>query len=299
MIRFERVSIERAGQIAVEGVSLEVPAGLAVAVIGRSGAGKSTLLAAAATAVPLHAGDIVAEGRSVRRDPAGVRRIVGYAPNRLPAWPGLTAGEFLELYAAAAGLGGDRLRTAVAKALDLAGLGPDGRASLDALPPGPAKRLLIARALLHDPQVLLLDDPCGGLDPLERAAIERLVDDAHLIGRTVLAAIDDARVPACFTHLAVLREGRIVATGPTTPAAFAEGRRWTLRLACPAAADAAVGVLAARGIEARALDPDTVACVHDPAGGPFADVVAAVVQVGIPVEAAGFDPPWTAQLLDR
>ena len=167
---------------------------------------------------------------------------------------------------------------------------------LDALADGEAKRLLLARAIMHDPQVLLLDDPFTGLDPDGRREAERLVADAHLMGRTVLAAVDDADLPPCFTHIAVMHEGRVVAVGPADPAAF-PGRTWTHRIECPGRAAEAVRTIGPLVVEARAVDDDVVTCRHDPAGGPFADVIAGLVRAGIPVESAAFDPPWAAQLL--
>ncbi|MFM8378400.1 MAG: ATP-binding cassette domain-containing protein, partial [Planctomycetia bacterium] len=122
MIAFLHATLAFGDRRALDAVSLEVPAGRTIAIIGRTGAGKSTLLAAAAGAVPLSGGDITVGGHSVRRDPAAVRRLVGYVPCRPPAWPPARVGEFLDLAALSAGLGGKPLRTAVAKALDLAGL---------------------------------------------------------------------------------------------------------------------------------------------------------------------------------
>lgn len=297
MIRCDRATVERAGHVVVEQLTFAVAPGHAAALVGRSGAGKSSLVAAAATALPLHAGDILVDGRSARRDPAAVRRLVGYVPARMPEWPGLRADEFLELFAASAGLAGTDLAKAVDRALDRAGLAPGRDTPLDALSAGAAKRLLVARALLHDPQVLLLDDPFAGLDPAERRDLERTIADAHLMGRAVLAAIDDADVPACFTHLAVLAEGRLVAEGPLDPAAFPT-RTWRRVIACPGRAADAARVLGGVGADATALDADSVACRHDPTRTPFAEALAALVRAGIPVEATGFDPPWPAQLLE-
>jgi ABC-2 type transport system ATP-binding protein len=298
MIRCERATVERSGQVVVESVSLGVAPGHATAIVGRSGAGKSSLLAAVATAVPLHAGDIVVDGRSVRSQPDLVRRIVGYVPDRLPEWADVRAGEFLELFATAAGLAGPRLAAAVDRGLTLAGLQREGHRALESLAAGEAKRLLVGRALLHDPQVLVLDDPFAGLDHDGVAEVARLVGDAHLMGRTVLAAVDSGQVPGCFTHVAVLREGRLVAHGPADPAAFATGRSWRHRIECPGHAEAAVRELGARGVDAAVLDGSLLTCVHEPARGPFAELIAALVGAGIPVASAAFDPPWPAQLCD-
>ena len=126
MIRCDRASVEQGGQLVLEAVSLHVRPGEAWAVIGVSGAGKSMLVAAAATVVPLHGGDILVDGRSVRRESEGVRRAAGYVPDRPPEWPGLRASEFLELFAVAAGLRGRALAQAVEKGLVLAALAGRG-----------------------------------------------------------------------------------------------------------------------------------------------------------------------------
>jgi ABC-type multidrug transport system ATPase subunit len=299
MIRCERATVERSGRVVVESLSLAVAPGEALAVVGRTGAGKSSLLAAVAPGLPLHAGDILVDGHSVGRQAEQVRRRVGYVPDRLPGWPGLRAGEFLEVFAAAAGLQGGGLRTAVDRALGMAGLDRERSAPLDDLPAGHRKRILVARALLHDPQVLLLDDPFGGLDAFERRDVARLVADAHLIDRTVLAAIDDADVPACFTHLAVLAEGRLVASGPAEPAAFADGRTWRCAMACRGAASRVAHIV--RGLlgACEYEEPDRVMFALDPARLSLGSVVAAVSQAGINVEWAGFDPPWPAQVMGQ
>lgn len=297
MIHCDQLTIEQGGQIVIDRIALAVSAGQTLALIGRTGAGKSTLLAALATAIPPRSGDITVQGQSVRRNAAGVRRLIGYVPARLEAWPAARATDFLELFAGAAGLSGPGLRRAIDKALALAGLDGGGSQRIDRLSAGAAKRLLLARALLHDPQVLLLDDPLGGLDPAGRAAVERLVGDTHLMGRTVLAAIDDAWVPDCFTHLAVLREGRLVAAGRNDPATFAEGRRWRYQLRCPGRVEAASRALAAVVADVQVADADTLIAVIDPGRVSPAELVAAVVRAGLPVEAAGYDPPWQAQLV--
>ncbi|MEI6240040.1 MAG: ATP-binding cassette domain-containing protein [Planctomycetia bacterium] len=298
MILFRNATLALGDRPVVEGVSFEALAGRSVAVIGRTGAGKTSLLAAAATALPLDAGDITVHGHSVRREAAAVRRLVGYVPARPPAWPPCRIAEFLELAASSAGLQGKPLRTAVAKALDLAGLAGRATDPIDVLPDGSGRRLLLARALLHDPQVILLDDPFNALDPADRAGVEALVSDAHLMGRTVLAAIDDAVVPPCFTDLVVLQAGRVATTGSCAIETFAAGRRFTFRITCRGRADDAAAVMHGLADDARAVDLDHAEATIDPGVTPAARLVATVVAAGIPIDAAGFHPAWTAQLLE-
>ena len=150
--------------------------------------------------------------------------------------------------------------------------------------------------------MLVLDDPFGNLDPCERLAVERLVGDMHIGGRTAIAAIDDARVPDCFTHLAVLSEGRLVHRGPADFAAFSAGRQWRYRLRCAGQAEAAIGVVGRLADRLEASDADTLDCTltggQASAQPPIARIIEALVRAGISVEAAGLHPHWTIQLLD-
>ena len=313
MIRCDRVIVERSGQMVIDRLSLSIGTGETLAVIGRSGAGKTTLLESLATAIAVRGGDIVVDGHSVRRDPDAVRARIGYAPSHLVSWPAVRADEFLSLFARSAGLGGRGLAEAVDRALDLAGLNGRGAPSIDRLSDGQAKLLLIGRALVHAPDVLILDDPFGNLDPRQRQAIERLVGDLQIGGRTVVAAIDDARVPDCFTHLAVLSEGRLVAQGPATFAAFSASRAWRYRLQCPGQAEAAVALIgqSAGWLVGRladrveALDATILDCTIEfppiaTTGSPqeaLSEIIATLVRAGIAVEAASLHPHWTEQLV--
>lgn len=298
MIRCDRVIVERAGQMVVDRLSLEIPSGTALAVIGRSGAGKTALLAALAVAEPIRGGDVELFGQSVRRDPEAVRRRIGYAPATLVDWPAVRADDFLALCAAASGLRGPGLESAVAGALETAGLTGRGDIALDAIDAGRAKRLLIARALLHAPDALLLDDPFSGLDPAGRRWLERLIDDLRLAGRTVVAAIDDACVPDCFTDLAVLAEGRLVASGRAEVTAFLAGRAWRFRIVVVGAAGPAAAVLERLSDGVEEVDGRTLDCILRPDGARPEDIVAAFVRAGFAVAAAGIHPCWTAQLID-
>jgi len=306
MIRCDRVIVERSGQMVIDRLSLSIGAGETCAIIGRGGAGKSTLVEALATAIPVRGGDVVVAGHSVRREPDAVRARIGYVPSHLSAWPAVRADEFLSLFARSAGLSGRNLTAAVDRALALAALSGRGDTLIDRLPDGQAKLLLIGRALLHAPDVLILDDPFGNLDPRQRQAIERLIGDMQIGGRTVIATIDDARVPDCFTHLAVLKEGRFAHHGPATFAAFAGGRAWRYRLQCPGQAEAAAAAVGRLGHRVEALDATILDCVLEfpptnPTGSPPATlsaIVAALVRTGITVEAASLHPHWTEQLVE-
>ena len=302
MIRCDRLIVAHAGQMVIDRLTFGVAAGEAWAIIGETGAGKSSLLAALAGGLPIRGGDVTIAGRSLRREAAVALERVGYAPPHLAGWPAVRADEFLALVAGAH-RGAEAARAAVDRGLALAGLAGRPAAAVDGLSDGTAKLLLIARALLHDPDVLVLDDPFSGLDPHGRERIERLVADAHLAGRAVVAAIDDARVPDSFTHVAVLREGRFVHQGPAVFAAEAGSRAWRHRFHCPRRAERAAAVLEPIAESVHAIDADTVDCrlryPGSDAGPAPAGALAALAAAGIAVTGFGLDPPWTVQLLEE
>lgn len=296
MLRVSRAVVRTGDLATLVDVSLEAAPSESWALVGASGCGKGTLVAAVAGAAELSGGEIVVAGRSVRREPAAARAACGYAPAALEAWPAVRAADFLDLFAAAAGIAPERLPEARLRALELAGLRGDER--LDRIPEGAAKRLLIGRAVLHDPALVALDDPFRGLDPHERFLVERLLAAAVEAGATVIAAIDDGCVPTCFTHLALLDRGRIVARGRRDPALIAPGRSWWWRVTVPAGEGrAARECLADRVPEAHLVDADIVMCLIDPALTPPEALVAALVRAGIGVDSCHYHPPWTAQLV--
>jgi len=297
MIRCERVSIRGRVGLAVQDVSLTVAAGETLAIIGSNSSGKSLLLAALAGAVPLAGGEIEVLQDNVSREGAETRLLTGYVPANLPGWPALRADEFLELFATAAGLSGKPLATAIGKSLALAGLEQRGQERVDRLSAGQAKRLLVARSLLHDPQVLVLDDPFRGLDPRGRADLERLISDAALMGRCVVAAIDDGLVPDCFTDLAVLSSGRLMARAPAQPERFWPATGWNYRIICRGRAEAAASFLQGSVNDVHASDENSLDCRLFRDGMSPATLVQTLVAAGFPVSAAGFHPAWTAQLL--
>jgi ABC-2 type transport system ATP-binding protein len=183
-------------------LDLEVAPGSATALIGPNGAGKSLLLALVAGTVRAVSGSVDVVGR------------VGYAPASLGESPAVRCDELLEFLAIEAGVQGRGRREAVGRALTMAGLAGRPGERVDQLSDGGRTRLLIAAALLGDPEVIVLDDPMRSLDPAGRADVERLVEDAALAGRCVLAALNDARIGGCWTDIAVMRSGRIERTLP-------------------------------------------------------------------------------------
>lgn len=293
MIEFQDVTAAQSGSLVLTGITLAVPSGTTLAVIGPTAAGKTSLLEVAAGVLPLARGDVRIGGCSLRQEPTRALRSVGYAPAAMAAWPTIRVDEFLRLFTTAAGL---RPRVAeeridavlTALTLDrLAGI------RLDSLSDGQTKRLLLARSLLMEPELLLLDDPFRSLDPAGRRFVEQRLSDARLLGRTVLATVNDADISDGFSHLAVLVEGRIVTQGRAAADAFPEVPRWRCRVASPAGATAVAMAIGDLVLDCEAENDTDVLCTI--AGDRTPGMLAAAA--GLPLERCTYDPPWSVQLL--
>lgn len=226
MIRLEQLTVAHGGRRIVEGLSLEIVAGESVALIGASASGKTTLLETiAGLAAPLEG--VIRLGESI--GPAGTQSLrVGFAAAAGTAWPVMRADEFLEMAARSVGLTGKPLRLAVERGLAFARCGGFRDHRLERLSDSQQKRLMLAAALVHDPDLLVADDPCRSLDPEGREAVEQVVTDLALAGGAILAAINDASLGACWSRVLLLHDGRLLDTGGRQPTADSLWPAWSL-----------------------------------------------------------------------
>jgi ABC-2 type transport system ATP-binding protein len=173
---------------AVQGVDLDAPPGKVTALVGPNGSGKTTLLLVLATLLRPDAGDVRVGGFDPITQPGDVRARMGWSPDVFGLYDNLTAREYLEVMAAAyrvpAALRGDRAEYL----LQLARLPEKANAPVHSLSRGQKQRLGLARALVHDPAVLLLDEPASGLDPRSRVELRDLLRQLAGEGRTVVVS---------------------------------------------------------------------------------------------------------------
>ena len=209
-----------APRLALAGITLTVPRGQSLAILGPNGAGKSTLLRILATLVRPSRGQVRILGHDLR-DSLRVRRLVGWATgdDRAFYWP-LTGQANLEFFAALYGLrgaaGAGRIRTVLGQV----GLAEVAGVAYRAYSSGMRQRLALARALLHAPPVLLLDEPTRSLDPEAAAGVRALLRTCQAAGQTLLwVTHDPAEAAACCDRAIWLRAGSVVADG--APAALA------------------------------------------------------------------------------
>ena len=201
---------------AVRRVDLEVQAGECFGLIGPNGAGKTTTLKTLATLVKPDTGRVTIDGIDVVRDPRTVRSRVGYMPDIFQSYGDLKVIHYLDYYAALVGLKRRERVRQVEEVLELVDLGPKREALVGGLSRGVKQRLCLAKTLLHDPKVLLLDEPASGLDPRARIEIRLLLKVLRSeMGKTIVISshiLED--LEEICGRVAVIEAGRVAAIGP-------------------------------------------------------------------------------------
>lgn len=214
MIHAVDLSMHYGSRIALQGASFDVEPGEVVGLLGPNGAGKSTIMKILTTYLYPSRGTATVGGKSVRHEPLAVRRLIGYLPEVLPLYPEMRAGAYLDFVARARGLRGARLRQRRAWVEDHCGLEGVGRHLIRELSKGYQQRLGLAQALIHDPQVVILDEPTSSLDPHQILAARRLVRDLAAAGKTVLLSTHILQeVEAIADRLVIITQGHIVGNG--------------------------------------------------------------------------------------
>ena len=200
------------GKIALHSLDLIVPAGQALAILGPNGAGKSTLLRILATLLQPTVGQVWVRGVELAAG-AKVRRHVGWATgdDRAFYWP-LSGTANLEFFAALQGLQGAAAQVRIAQVLEAVGLSAVAATAYRAYSSGMRQRLAIARALLHQPAVLLLDEPTRSLDPEAAESVRRLLRACHTTGQTLVWVTHNPAEAAAYCDRVIwMRAGHLVA----------------------------------------------------------------------------------------
>jgi ABC-2 type transport system ATP-binding protein len=199
---------------ALDHVDVDVPQGSLCALIGPNGAGKTTLLSILATLDEGYAGDAWLAGAHVRTEPALVRRRMGFVPDGGKVYEDLSVRDYLMFFARAHRLPKAEREGAVERVLGLIGFAKDADRSAAGLSKGMTQRLSVGRALLHDPDVLLLDEPASGLDPRARIDLKQLLKKLQGQGKTVLISSHILTELGDFCdRVLVVEKGRVAASG--------------------------------------------------------------------------------------
>ena len=185
-IAVDQVSKRFSGRLALDRFTLHVAPGELFGLVGPNGAGKTTLMKVLATLVPVTGGSAQVAGLDVSTQATDVKRLLGYMPDQPGVYQDMSVREFLEFFAAAFQLSGPRFRAAVDRALERSDLTARQHDSVEHLSFGMRQKLVLAKTLLHDPKVLLLDEPATGLDPIARIELRQQLRQLQAEGVTIL-----------------------------------------------------------------------------------------------------------------
>jgi ABC-2 type transport system ATP-binding protein len=173
---------------AIKSLDLKLEKGDVFGFIGPNGAGKTTTMRILATLLNPTWGEAYVCGHSIYTKPKEIRRVIGYMPDFFGVYDDMKVTEYLEFFAAAYRINGPQRRKICNEVLDLVDLGYKRDAFVTSLSRGMTQRLGLARVLLHDPQVLLLDEPASGLDPRARIEIRGLLKELRNMGKTIMVS---------------------------------------------------------------------------------------------------------------
>lgn len=195
---------------AVDGVTFEVRRGDILGFLGPNGAGKSTTMRMIAGYLRPDAGRALVGGVDVAADPVAVKRSLGYLPESAPSYPEMTVEEFLRFIAEVRGYRAGAIRERVERALSLTHLASVRSQSIETLSKGYHQRVGLAQALLHDPPVLVLDEPTDGLDPNQKIEVRSLIKRMASEKAVILSTHILEEVEAICTRVIIISQGRIV-----------------------------------------------------------------------------------------
>ncbi|MDP6443988.1 MAG: ABC transporter ATP-binding protein [Pirellulaceae bacterium] len=200
---------------AVERLNLKIEAGEMFGFIGPNGAGKSTSIRFLATLLKASRGEGIVNGHRVTQDPMKVRQSVGYMPDNFGVYDGMKVWEFLDFFAVAYRIGRTQRKQVINDVLELLDLAHKRDDYVNGLSRGMKQRLCLAKTLVHDPPVLILDEPASGLDPRARVEVKALLKELRRMGKTILISSHIlTELADCCTSIGIIERGQLLMSGP-------------------------------------------------------------------------------------
>lgn len=200
-------------KVAVDGISFTLEKGEVLGFLGPNGAGKSTTMRMVTGYLPPTSGEILISNLNLATRPVAARRLIGYLPENAPSYSDMTVEGFLRFAANMRGLSGESAKRALGRAVELCFLQPVLHQGIETLSKGYRHRICFAQSIIHDPDILILDEPTDGLDPNQKHEVRSLIKS---MGRTKAILFSThilEEVEAACTRAVVIDRGRIVANG--------------------------------------------------------------------------------------
>ncbi|MFI5184646.1 MAG: ATP-binding cassette domain-containing protein [Vicinamibacteria bacterium] len=224
--------------VSVDDLSLSVAAGEVFGLLGSNGAGKTTTIRMLCGLLSPTSGSARVLDIDVARDPEAVKRRIGYMTQRFSLYDDLTVGQNLRFFGGVYGLRGQAFAARAAWAIETAGLGGKETLLTRSLPGGWKQRLALACAVLHDPRVVFLDEPTGGVDPISRRRFWTLIDEMAGRGVTLIVTTHYLDEAERCDRIALMHAGRLVALGTVAELKGVFAGRTLLEISCPRFLDA-------------------------------------------------------------
>ncbi len=213
MLKVENLKKSFGSFEAVKGISFSVAKGEVLGFLGPNGAGKSTTMRMITGFIPPTSGTAVVCGHDILKDPIGAKSALGYLPEAAPSYRAMTVEDFLTFIAKARGFSGAAVKERVAAVIEKARLANVAKQTIDTLSKGYRQRTCFAQAILHDPQVLVMDEPTDGLDPNQKFVVREMIKEmakekAIIISTHILEEVD-----AVCTRAIIIARGEVKADG--------------------------------------------------------------------------------------
>jgi ABC-2 type transport system ATP-binding protein len=201
--------------VALDNLNLVIQTGDLFGFIGSNGAGKTTTLRILATFLQPSSGSAMVLGHDVVRDASAVRHVIGYMPDFFGVYKDMEVTEYLDFFGACYKIPSNKREQTVKDVLELVGLSEKRGALIGALSRGMQQRLGLARVLIHDPKVLLLDEPASGLDPRARIEMMAILEELQRLGKTIIISSHIlSELQALCNRVAIIERGKLIYSGP-------------------------------------------------------------------------------------
>ena len=285
MIEVENLTKSYEGHWAVRGVSFTVGEGDIFGFIGPNGAGKTTSIRIISTLLDPTSGTVRVGGRNVAGEAEAVRRLIGFMPDNFGVYERITVWEYLDFFAAAYGIDRRARAASIEGIMELTDLGGLRDRLTGELSKGMRQRLCLAKTLVHDPKVLILDEPANGLDPRARIEFRALLKELRSMGKTILISSHIlTELSDICTSVAILEKGKVVAAGSIDSIKKALQPGLAFRLEVLGGGEAARGALEGLpNVGAVSVEGDVVRFQFTAAREEVAELVRSLVAKGVAI----------------
>lgn len=264
MITVDGLSKSYGAVKALDGISFEVKQGEILGLLGPNGAGKTTTLKVLAAYLWPDAGRVTLRDLDVVQDPEAVRRVIGYLPEYNPLYPDLLVYDYLKYIAEMRGIPAGEREARVRDMVTTCGLHAAVDRRVGELSKGNRQRVGLAQAMIHDPEVLILDEPTAGLDPNQISEIRDLIKHLGAKKTVIISSHILSEVEATCDRVVILHQGRVVADGPPKDlqARSSEGSRIRLKLADAPAGEVLAALKRLPGVTEAGRGEDESDCIR-------------------------------------